>query len=237
MHGEAFESVIYDYSDRLHALVGRLLLHPRPISRLEVTIKFNDTRPQRSEAIYSAQFLLRPFCRLCNVIKPSVLSITMQGRPGDPNIPEIDLLAPTWPQYHYPDDIALSTFLTTWTTDLQSPIPALPPCPIFEAYWKLENMVKSIRRHFGAVGVHLGAGAGVFEGPYAQFGGGSTGLGRLGELLGVARVAREDGDRAAFEECWGSVVGVWCEFLEGERAFQEGVAGEIDGIYGVVRSG
>jgi hypothetical protein len=230
-------SLIYDYSDRLHALVGRLLLHPRPISRLEVSIKFNDNTLQRPEAIYAAQFLLRPFRRLCNVIKPVVLSITMKGRPGDPNIPEIDLLSPTWPEYHYPDDMALSTFLTAWTTELQAPIPALPPCPIFEAYWKLENMIKGIRRHFGAVGTHLSPGVGVFETPYAQFGGGNGGLGRLGELLGVARVAREDGDRAAFEECWGSVVGAWCEFLEGQRAFQEGIAGEIDGIYDVIRGG
>ena len=96
-------------------------------------------------------------------------------------------------------------------------------------------MIKGIRRHFGAVSAHLSPGVGVFETPYALFGGG--GLGRLGELLGVARVAREDGDRAAFEECWGSVVGAWCEFLEGQRAFQEGIAGEIDEIYDVIRGG
>ena len=48
---------------------------------------------------------------------------------------------------------------------------------VFDAYWKLEALVKGVRDHYRGC---------------------DLGWGRMEELLGVARVAREDGDEVCF---------------------------------------
>ena len=132
--------------------------------------------------------------------------------------PEIDIL-PTLGNYSsWPDDANLLAFLASWTEDLKSEWPAMPAgaSKVFDAYWKLENMVRRIQGHYRGL---------------ASF---TMGLGRLEDLLGVARVCREDGDEAGFEVCWGEVVAVWLGFLEEQRSWERGVEGMIDGIMGLV---
>lgn len=204
----------YDISYRLHALVGKLLLRPRPLSRLEITIKLSSFYTQRPAAIYAAQFLLRPFRRLSNITTPSVTAITMQNLSGSAP-PDLDILSTPW--LACPDDANLTTFLHSWTSDLKATFPAVGPSPVFEAYWKLEKMVEEISTHYHGFGF--------------------TKLAELGEMLRLARVAREDGDQEAFAVTWEAVVGSWCEFVEGERVWKKGVERGIEGIFGVLGRG
>jgi hypothetical protein len=202
---------MYDYSDRIHSLIGRLLLLNHPISTLTIKIKFADTYSQRSQAIYASQFLLRPFRRLSNIVKPSVSAIKIMSYQAGP---ELDIL-PTLENYSpWPDDANLLAFLSSWTSDLKADFPAMPEggSKVFDAYWKLADMVKGIQSHY--CGVELG-----YE--------------RMVDLLGVARVAREDGDEEAFRGCWEEVVGTWCQFLEEQKQWLRGVEREIDGVYGI----
>lgn len=206
---------LYTHSDLTHSLIGRLLLLTHPISTLSIRIKFFDTYSQRSEAIYASQFLLRPFRRLANIVKPEVSAVKIMSYQAGP---EIDIL-PTLGNYSsWPDDANLLAFLSSWTQDLKSEWPAMPAgaSKVFDAYWKLESMVRRIQGHYRGL---------------TSF---AMGLGRLEDLLGVARVCREDGDEAGFEACWGEVVAVWLGFLEEQRSWESGVEGMIDGIMGLV---
>ena len=174
---------LYDYSDRIHALIGRLLQLNHPISTLDFRIKFADTYAQRSEAIYGAQFLLRPFRRLANVRKPEVSAIKFNPGPASP---ELDVLWPpltpasfrSSPNAVFLDDTNLHAFLKSWKLDLKGENAVMGKgSKVFDAYWKLEAMVKGVREHYRGC---------------------DLGWGRMDELLGVARVAREDGDEVCF---------------------------------------
>lgn len=172
-------SRLYTHSDVLHTLIGRLLLLPHRISSLSIRIKFADTYSQRSETIYASQFLLRPFRRLANVITPSVSAIKIMSYQSGP---EIDIL-PTLGNYSsWPDDANLLVFLREWEGDLKGVRPAMPAggSRVFDAYWRLEGMVKGIRAHYWGLQGEWG-----------------LGISRMEDLLGVARVCREDGDEVS----------------------------------------
>ncbi|KAE9378820.1 hypothetical protein N431DRAFT_460146 [Stipitochalara longipes BDJ] len=212
---------IYDYSDKIHSLIGRLLQLKHPISTLELRIKFADTYAQRSEAIYAAQFLLRPFRRLAAIRKPDVSAIKMSPYQA---APEVDILSIPSSRFPYSplaarnlslDDINLLAFLNSWKVDLkaESPVMRKGGSKVFDAYWKLEAMVKGVKEHYRGC---------------------DLGWGRMEELLGVARVAREDGDELGFRVVWENVVGTWLGFLEEQRRWEREVESQIDGIMGVV---
>jgi hypothetical protein len=113
------------------------------------------------------------------------------------------------------DEKNLFSFLDSWIYDLRGAEPAMGPSRVFDAYWKLQRMVEEIKAHYRV----------------------DLGFGKLCELAKVARVARENGDEVSFRVVWEEVVGVWCEFLEDQKKFHDSVAKEIDGVYGVVKSG
>jgi hypothetical protein len=170
----AAEATIYEHSDRIHALIGRLLLLPHPISTLNIRIKFADTYAQRSEAIYASQSLLRPFRRLSRIVKAEVSAIKMMSYQ---NGPEIDILPTLSHPSSWPDDANLLSFLVSWMQDLKGERPAMPVggSRVFDAYWRLEAMVKGVQERYRGLWVDYG-------------------LGRLDGLLGQARMAREAGD-------------------------------------------
>ncbi|PMD36890.1 hypothetical protein L207DRAFT_586577 [Hyaloscypha variabilis F] len=214
---------LYDYSDKIHSLIGRLLQLTHPISTLSLRIKFSDTYATRSSAIYAAQFLLRPFRRLSNIRNPSISAIKMSPYQSGP---EIDILSPLPPlplPLPYPppstsapsiEETNLHAFLRSWKEDLKAEMPVMRRgSRVFDAYWKLEALVKGVRDHYRGC---------------------DLGWGRMEELLGVARVAREDGDELGFRVVWENIVGTWLGYLEEQRRWEREVEEQIDGIMGVV---
>ena len=140
---EALESRLYDYCDRLHELVGRFRLIPRPLAQLKIVIKLGKT--EREEAISAAQVLLRPFQRLRNVRKPEFPLILI----NDLQDCEVELLN----HQNYTSSILdqnLYDYLKCWVSDLSSSGPPLRP-QVFEAYWQLERLLSGIKSHHSDV--------------------------------------------------------------------------------------
>ncbi|PMD15133.1 hypothetical protein NA56DRAFT_664027 [Hyaloscypha hepaticicola] len=211
------EATVYEHSDRIHALIGRLLLLPHPISTLNIRIKFADTYAQRSEAIYASQSLLRPFRRLSRIVTPEVSAIKIMSYQ---NGPEIDILPTLGDPSSWPDGANLLSFLVSWMQDLKGEVPVMPVggSRVFDAYWRLEAMVKAVQERYRGLWVDFG-------------------LGRLDGLLSQARMAREAGDEEGFLGCWERVVETWLGFLEGQRQWLGEVEGMVGGIYGVFERG
>ena len=207
---EALESRLYDYCDHLHRLIERLQLIQRPIARLDIIIKFGGTYIEREDAFSAAQFLLRPFRRLYNVAKPNVLSITTQDFQGW----ETELLIPDW--IPCIADRTFADYLKCWSRDLSSSQPSCECPQVFEAYWKLKELLSSVKEHC----YHA-------EPIFSQF----------EDLLQAARVAREAEDLTHFKQIWDQVVNIWLDYLNDRKSFQSNVARSIDAIYDIVGNG
>ena len=206
---------LYNYCDHLHNLIGRLQLIHRPIAHLDIIIKFGDTYIEREEALSAAQFLLRPFRRLYNVARPNVLSITMQDFQGW----ESELLIPDWNSCTADRtfaDRAFADYLQCWSRDLSSSQPSCECPQVFEAYWKLKELVSSVKAHCS----HAEPIISQFE-----------------DLLQAERVAREAEDLRYFKEIWDQVVNIWFDYLNDRKNFQSNVARSIDAIYDIVGNG
>jgi hypothetical protein len=207
---KTLELRLYDYCDHLHKLIERLQLIQRPIAHLDIIIKFGDTYIEREEALSAAQVLLRPFRRLYDVARPNVLSITMQDFQGW----ETELLIPDW--ISCTADRTFADYLQCWSRDLSSSQPSCECPQVFEAYWKLKELVSSVKVHCSHA-----------EPIFSQF----------GDLLQAARVAREAEDLTYFKEIWDQVVNIWFDYLNDRKNFQSNVARSIDAIYDIVGNG
>ena len=201
---------LYDYCDHLHKLIGRLQLIQRPIARLEIIIEFGSNYNTREEAFCAAQFLLRPFRRLCCVARPKVLSITME----DFQNRETELLTTDWTSCEA--DMIFADYLKCWSRDLSGSEPSFECPQVFEAYWKLEKLLHSIKEHC----YHA-------EPKFDQF----------TDWLHAARIAREANDLTGFKEIWDHVVNTWCDYQNNQKNFQSSVARSIDTIYDIVGTG
>jgi hypothetical protein len=200
------ESKLYEYTDHLHSLIGRLRLLQKPIVCLEVAIKFeNIPFLEKKTAFSSAQILLRPFRRLRNVTRPGVSSIEMT----DANNLQIELL-PTWNLNEV--DRNFAEYVEYWFRDLSSDESRIEDPPIFDAYWELKKLLGSINQH-------------CYNQPK---------LDEFVDLLHAARIVREDDNLPQFREIWDRVVNVWFDYLNYEKEFQSSVALSIDAIYGTI---
>lgn len=206
----SLELMRYEYCDHAHKLIGRLQFIQTPIARLEVIFKFSDTCGKREEAFSAAQFLLHPFRRLCHVTKSEVLSITVNNVQDH----ETELLVPGW--VSCVESRTFADYLEIWSDELSNPKPSFKLTEVFEAYWKLEKLLSSMKEH-----CHYA------EPKFTQF----------ASLLHVARVARESNNLTSFREVWERVVNVWFEYLNDQKEFQSDMARSIDAIYGIVEKG
>lgn len=206
----SLESMRYEYCDHAHKLIGRLQFIQTPIARLEVIFKFSDTCGKREEAFSAAQFLLRPFRRLCHVTKSEVLSITVNNVQDH----ETELLVPGW--VSCVENRTFADYLEIWSKELSNSKPSFKLTEVFEAYWKLEKLLYSMKAHCHHA-----------EPKFTQF----------ASLLHVARVARESNNLTSFREVWERVVNVWFEYLNDQKEFQSDMARSIDAIYGIVEKG
>jgi hypothetical protein len=204
---QTLELRLYDYCDCLHALVGRLQLIQRPITHVQVVIKFGNTYIERSEAFSAAQLLLQPLRRLRNVANLELLSVTM----SDFRDREIELLIP--------DEIfdvaneTFADFVKCWSSNLCSSEPSLECPQVFEAYWQLEKLLASIKERYN-----------YMDPKFSQF----------TDLLHDARIAREAENLAGFREIWNQVVNIWSDHLNSQEDFQSNVASSIGAIYDIV---
>ncbi|TVY84972.1 Transcriptional activator somA [Lachnellula suecica] len=203
---KAIESKLYDYTDHLHRLIGRLCLTQKPIVNLQVEIRFeNNPELTRELAFSSAQILLRPFRRLRNVLKPAVRSIVMMNT----NYADIELL-PTINTNAV--DMNFASYVEYWFKDLSSNEETFEEPPVFHAYWQLKKLLSNIKQH-------------CYNQPRLE---------EFEELLRAARIVREDDNLPQFRMIWDRVVNVWFDYLAYEKEFQAGVAAEIDGVYGLL---
>ena len=204
------ESRLYDYCDHLHRLIERLQLIQGPIAHLDIIIKLGDTYIKQEEAFPAAQFLLRPFRRLYNVAKPNVLSITMNDFYGY----ETELVGPDW--ISGTADRTFADYLKCWSRDLSNSQPSCECPQVFEAYWKLEELLSNVKEHcYHAEPI----------------------LSKFTDLLDAARVAREAEDLTHFKGVWDQVVNIWYDYLNERNNFQSNVARSIDAIYDIVGNG
>ncbi|MCJ1251905.1 hypothetical protein MMC30_009143 [Trapelia coarctata] len=201
---------LYDYCDSLHRVIGRLQLIQRPIAHLQIIVKLNDNYLKREEALSAAQLLLRPFRRLHSVGTPKVLSLTMRAFPDR----ETELLIPS--STPSAAEVTVTDFLKCWSRDLSSAQSSCQSPEVFEAYWKLEKLVATIKEHCFDT-----------EPTFEQF----------VDLLHSARIAREADDLAHFTEIWDRVVNIWFDYLSSQRDFQSKVARSIEDIYEMVGKG
>jgi hypothetical protein len=208
MDEKAVETSLYEWTDHLHRLVGRLLLIQKPIVRLEVAIRFVTNPYGREKAFSFAQILLRPFQRLRNIVKPAVSSIITT----DANHIETELL-PTWNAAVA--DKKFAGYVEQWFRELSSDEMTFVDPPVFDAYWQLKSLLLSIKAH-------------CHNQPRLE---------EFADLLHAARVVREDDNLPQFREIWDRVVNVWFDYLNYEKEFQSRVALSIDGIYDTVSSG
>ncbi|KAH7407110.1 hypothetical protein BKA64DRAFT_407235 [Cadophora sp. MPI-SDFR-AT-0126] len=190
---EKLESTTFDFCDHLHKLIGRLQL--QPLTRLQITMRVGENYSHWQDALVRTRFLLEPFRRLRNVAQPDVLSVTIQA----PGMDEMELL-----QY-------LPEYLHEWSSDLKSSRFSLQS-PIFEAYWQLEDMVNTLKKHYRH----------------------DSRLDSMDEYLHGARVARENDDRETFRMIWGQVVNVYMDYLNYQKEFQTNMAMTIDRINGLL---
>jgi hypothetical protein len=106
--------------------------------------------------------------------------------------------------------------LQCWSRDLSSSQPSCECPQVFEAYWKLKELLTRVKEHC----YHA-------EPIFSQF----------EDLLQAARVAREAEDLTYFKEIWDQVVNIWLDYLNDRQNFQSNVARSIDAIYDIVGSG
>lgn len=195
------------YSDQLHRLIGRLFLRQRPIGRLEVVVKLSSINMGRNTAFSATQWLLDPFRRLCQVAKPQLVSITI----NDLQKRKIELLYPC--QICAAANGTFATYVKSWSKDLSSSQPSLKCTQVLEAYWKLENLISSMKEHsYNA------------EPRFSQF----------IWLLQAARIARDCNNLKLFRKVWDRVVAIWFEYLDHRKSLQSNVERSIDAINGVV---
>jgi len=206
---KSLESKLYESTDHLHRLVGRLCLTHKRIVQLEVSIKFgNSHHVTREKAFSCAQILLRPFQRLKNVVNPGVSSITTVG------VHNIDNeLLPTWnaraPEKEFAD------YVEGWFRSISSDGMASLDPPVFDAYWQLKKLLLGIKQHCNNL----------------------PKLEEFTDLLHAARVVREEDNLPQFREIWDRVVNVWFDYLNEEKEFQLGISTSIDEIYGTINGG
>ncbi|KAH7357292.1 hypothetical protein BKA65DRAFT_224957 [Rhexocercosporidium sp. MPI-PUGE-AT-0058] len=186
---EVLEKALFEYCDHLHKLVSRLQL--QQLSRLHIKIRFGGTYYTREKALGAAQLLLEPFRRLRNIAQADVLSATVQA-PGEDELEFLPIL---------------SKYIHYWSLDLKS---SRPPdySPVFEAYWQLEDMVKTLRNYYRP----------------------DLRLDQLPDYLHGARVAREANDMETFGVIWGQVVNIHMDYLNSQKEFQTNMAMTIDRI-------
>jgi hypothetical protein len=201
------ELKLYDYCDCLHRLIERLRLIQKPISHLEIIIMFGNTYTELNEAFSAVQLLLQPFRRLRNVAKLELLSITMKGFQGH----DAELLVTDG--IPCATDGTFTDYVKSWSRDLFSSEPSLECSQVFEAYWKLEKLLSSIREHCHPTNPKF----------Y-----------RFADLLHAARIAREAEDITRFKEIWDQVINIWFDYLNSHEGFQSSVARSIDAIYDIV---
>lgn len=201
-------SKLLDYCDHLHRLIARLRNIQKPIARLEIVIKFYNAYVDQKDAFPVAQFLMRPFQRLRNVAKPSLLSITMQDSRG-----EVELLTPDWTSS--PAGGKFAPYLTHLFECMSSSRPP-PELPVFKAYWQLQKLLTYMKEHY------------CYADPKIK---------QIASLLHTARSAREDEDLTGFRKVWNSVVDIWCDCLKQQAEFQSNVTLSIDAIYSTVQNG
>ncbi|PVH75860.1 hypothetical protein DL98DRAFT_518339 [Cadophora sp. DSE1049] len=187
------EKTTFDFCDHLHKLVGRLRL--QPLTRVQITMRVGENYSQWQEAVVRTRFLLQPFRRLRNIAQPDVLSVTIQP----PGMQEMELL-----QY-------LPEYIQEWSSDLQSSRPA-HESPIFEAYWQLEDMLRTLKQHYRH----------------------DDRLEPMDEYLHGARVARENDDQETFGMIWGHVVNVYMDYVNYQKEFQTNMEITIDRINGLL---
>ena len=195
------------YSDQLHRLIGRLCLRQRPIGRLEIVVKFSGAYIEQDTAISATQSLLNPFRRLYRIAKPQLLSITI----NDLQKRKIELLCPC--RICAAASRTLANYVKCWSKDLSSSQPSLKCTEILEAFWKLENLMSSMKEH--------GYNA---EPRFSQF----------IRLLQAARIARDSNNIELFRKVWDQVAAIWLEYLDHRKRLESNVARSIDALNGVV---
>jgi hypothetical protein len=191
------ESRMYEMTDQIHQLVGRLNLVEPSIFHLDISIAINGFEDSK-EALAAAQVLLRPFDRLRNVISPRVLAIHWSR--GTEELP-VNLLSPS--QAGRAEDNFFSGFLQRWKEKVSSPGPPPEASNASQAYWLLHAMVVDILHHVSStIGTTFS-----FEGD-----------------LCVGRVAREAGDIVGLREVWDIVLKKWTDYIEGQKSLETRVS-------------
>ena len=199
---------LFHYCDQLHKLIGRLQRSPNPIVHLEIFIKFSSLHVDQDAALHMAKFLLHPFRRLCKVVKPQVLSITIKDQQGRPE----EFLCSG---QRSSASRCFASYLKYWSRELCSSQPSIRSDPIVEAYWKLESVLSRMKTQDQNT-----------ESKFVLF----------ARILQAARVAREANNFKDFKTICDQVVALWSEYLDNHSRFQSSVTQSIGAINSIVDS-
>ncbi len=126
------ESMLCDYCDQLHKLVGRLRLSS--LNCLQVIIRFGSTQRIKEDALAAAQFLLQPLRRLRNIPHPEIKYVSI-----GPEHCEVFV--------HGMGVDGLNDYVLSWSQDLRSLDPP-KASPVFDAYWQLERIVEGMKLQY-----------------------------------------------------------------------------------------
>jgi hypothetical protein len=204
---ELLEKAMYQITDQLHQLVGRLELIKPCINNIRITVMITGFEESK-EALAAVPILLRPFLRLRNVVRPNVESIHWRT-----NIRTqfIELLAPTCTDRA--ENKFISRFLTNWKAEISNPGPN-PEAPITtQAYWLLHAMIVDILYHRKLD---------------------CTFDFKFDDDLCSARIARESNDIFGIHEVWQNVIRKWNEYGQSQRSLDDRVCSSISLLKGIM---
>lgn len=111
--------------------------------------------------------------------------------------------------------------LGAWSNALAAPTPALVPGAEFEAYWRLVSLLIKISQHCHGPASRLDSSL-------------RDAFGQFSDMRHKARIAREEGDLESLRVSFAMVMDVWHRYVDLERAFQDEMGVEIEGMWGVV---
>lgn len=206
---KARKVIIHELTDHVHRLVGRLQKLPTKNLRLEIDMAFQTIYPEISDAHSDVGLLLAPFTRIGKRATFKTEKVIM-GKSSTSNNDPIELYPrKSGPSANGQYDRFID-FMRRWPAEISQSEPSLEMMKILKDYWRLEKLVTGINSQCPNTII------------FDQFTG----------LCEEARLAREAVDAELFEKVRTAVVHIWAEYTRSQRAFQDGVDGEIDGLCG-----
>lgn len=201
--------IVYELTDHVHRLIGRLQQLPTENLRLEIDMAFQDIYTEISDAHSDVRLLLAPFTRIGKCASFKAERVIM-GNSSTSTNPPIELYPrKSGPAANGQYD-CLIDFMRRWPKEVSQIEPSLEMMKIWKDYWRLEKLVTGINSQCPNTII------------FDQFTG----------LCQEARMAREAVDSELFEKVRKAVVHIWAEYTRSQKAFQDGVESEIEGLCG-----